>query len=672
MRINGNIESGTGGGDPVASSAVTNRNEVLPFFDACRTRRGTILLMADSNHNYNSWGWVKGLGIPLLRRYGCWGFVSPLSYSPMAMAAATVAGFSAAGTATNWPLGALYATAATGTNLLTVPVDIATGRECHIKYVSEACGLTVDNIYYWNRQSATTGYMYDTLANAITGGAAGRVDITGAGATVAGIGFSYTYMTGGSLGSRTTETDLCHGHYIPGFTPSATDQANNVLTFVGAHGFASADEVTVSATGGGLTAGTSYYVKVGDESDANTLFELRLYTDVGLTSIVDITADITAEISAILAVTSRYNTYIGLESTAPGLFVSDALSLRYTLFYRTFATGVNGSLKPACRAPSPFTVVQEAAAASTTVTGSNAWASTSITLTNSAAISTLASATQATITGHPFQTQDPVVLVPGGTNGTQVLQGITYYVRRVDANTIQLHASASNANSNTSALTLTSINGTLERKWLYYEFTGTRYNTTKMAGKMLISTRWLDDPNTTNGLALSEVFGSGGATAQYMLTWASAAAGMLPRYLTELQTITSNGPLLIWIQVGGNDRSGSVAAATVQSNVQAIMDIWKTAWASAGGVASDLYFVLMLNHPQQTIAENLNDAYHTAYDTLAANNSRTANVKIKTLAPAGEMYLQGATVWFDSGGDAHLTAAGYTELGNRVVSAVCG
>lgn len=264
-RINGRSTSASGAtGDPVASSALTNRSEVLPFFDACRTRRGTILLMADSNHNYNSWGWVRGLGNPLLRRYGCWGIASALSYSPMAMAAATVAGASQAGTATVWPLGALYATAATATDLLTVPVDFPTGRECHIKYVSEACGLTVDSIYYWNRQSATTGYMYDTLANAIAGAGTGRVNITGAGATVAGIGFSYTYQTGGAVGARTSETDLCHGHYIPGFVPSATDQANNVLTFPGAHGFTAADEVTVSATAGGFTAGTSYYVKLGD------------------------------------------------------------------------------------------------------------------------------------------------------------------------------------------------------------------------------------------------------------------------------------------------------------------------------------------------------------------------------------------------------------------------
>jgi lysophospholipase L1-like esterase len=277
-----------------------------------------------------------------------------------------------------------------------------------------------------------------------------------------------------------------------------------------------------------------------------------------------------------------------------------------------------------------------------------------------------------TLTGHVLNTTDPVVLRPGGTNGTQVLQGITYYVRRVDANTIQLHSTAANASSNTSALTLTGISGTLDRRWISSEWWSSQFNSVKLKGKCRFSGKYLEDPNWTNGLAFSTVFGVGGATSQSMLSTLSADAVVLPRHLTELQTITSNGPLLIWIQVGGNDRSGSIPAATVQANVQAMIDLWKAGWAAAGGAASDLYFVLMLNHPQQSVAENLNDAYHTAYDTLCTNNPRTANVKIKTLASAGEMQMQGATVWFDSGGDAHLTAAGYTELGNRIISALCG
>lgn len=646
-----------GGADPVESPAVTNRSAVTGFFDSVRTRRGTILLMADSNHNFNSWGWCLGLGLPLMRRYGCWG----LHWLGSTAAAAQVVGGSAAGTNTNWLHGGYSAATTSGTDIVTTS-DLATGTELFYVWGATACGLTEGVRYYWNRQSSTTGYLYDTLANAISGGATGRVDLTAS----TDIALRIAHM------GDTVDYLLSNGAYVPSFTPSATDQVNNVLTFPGIHRFTAADEVTVSETGGGLTAGTSYYVKLGDESDANTTFELRLYTDVGLTSIVDLTADITAQISPMLSTSSRYNGYLSGATAAPQVLIGNRSSLKGTWFHRTHAAGpVNGSFTPSCRFPSPFAAIN--ASGVTTVTGTDAWTKATLTISNDWTCGALPTATTMTISGHSFSTQDPVVLLLGGTNGTAISQGITYYVRRVDANTIQLHASAANANSNTSALTLTGISGTLRRHWYYTEWFSSQYATIKLKGKAQFGTRWVEDPGMTNGLSMSVVFGVGGATANTMLVAMKGNAAIWPRALVEARDVSSGGPLMVIIQVGGNDRSQSVAVATMKANIQTIMNEWIAHWAAAGGAASDLYFVLLYNHPQQTIAENLNTAYHTAHTELAQENQRTASVNmVAGITTAGEMYLQGATVWYDSGGDAHLTAAGYTELGNRIVSHLCG
>jgi len=571
---------------------------------------------------------------------------------------------SAQGTSTRWLTTGVSATATVATNLLALSTDITTGEELTPVYVSEACGLTLNTVYYAARQGASSIRLYDTLAHAIADdGATGLIDITGTGATVS-VSFRRVHF------GNVTDALLSGGPYIPSVAPIATDQVNNVLTLPGVHHFVNADMVTASATAGGLTAGTTYYVKVGDEADASPTFKLRLYAEAALTNIIDITADITAELSGIAAATA-WTAYQTGNSTTP---LPLSAQLRYTVNYRTFAAGVNGALKPAVRGPSPYTVLATSPAALNTVTGSDGWASMTLDLLNSITCGALPTATTMTSAGHPFKTQDPVALKLGGTNGTGVLQGITYYVRRVDADTFSIYDTAAHANTGgaTGLLTLTGIAGTLERKWSSVEFSATQYSSVSLTGRMLIASRYLEAVGVNSGIGMVINYGVGGATSENMLAACRFETPVRSKYLADLQAASAGGPLLVWIQVGGNDRSTSVPSATMKANIQAIIDWWKAGWAAGGFAASDLYFVLMLNHPQQSVAEALNNAYHTAHTELAQENGNTASVDLRGITTAAEMYSQGATVWFDSGGDAHLAEAGYAELGARVVSALCG
>lgn len=84
---------------------------------------------------------------------------------------------------------------------------------------------------------------------------------------------------------------------VPGITivaPDSTDTSADTITVTAGHGYCSGTMVTVSATGGGLTAGTTYYVNA--VSTTALSFHTTLAAAMAGTSKVDLTASITAQI----------------------------------------------------------------------------------------------------------------------------------------------------------------------------------------------------------------------------------------------------------------------------------------------------------------------------------------------------------------------------------------
>lgn len=80
-------------------------------------------------------------------------------------------------------------------------------------------------------------------------------------------------------------------------TPSATDTTGDTVDFAAAHGWTSGTMVTPVTTGGGLTAGTTYYINA---TDADTVsFHTTLTNALAGTSKVDLTASITSQLTAL-------------------------------------------------------------------------------------------------------------------------------------------------------------------------------------------------------------------------------------------------------------------------------------------------------------------------------------------------------------------------------------
>lgn len=156
--------------------------------------------------------------------------------------------------------------------------------------VSSIATGTNDGICKWTADElpvGTNGYARDSVTVAQTGAydsGDGRWEATTE-------EFSFT-ASGGSL-TYDRAVLICGGVATPLVAAiaadTAVDPATDRLTAT-AHGLSNGTRVTVRAQVGGtlptgLTAGGTYYAKA---PDANTL---ELYSDVGLTSIVNITAD---------------------------------------------------------------------------------------------------------------------------------------------------------------------------------------------------------------------------------------------------------------------------------------------------------------------------------------------------------------------------------------------
>lgn len=94
-------------------------------------------------------------------------------------------------------------------------------------------------------------------------------------------------------------------------TPSSTDTSAETTTFATAHGWVTGTMVTPSATGGGLTAGTTYYLNATSTTACS--YHTTLANAEAASSAVNLTASITAEIRpyGVQSTTVRFAPYNG-------------------------------------------------------------------------------------------------------------------------------------------------------------------------------------------------------------------------------------------------------------------------------------------------------------------------------------------------------------------------
>lgn len=527
------------------------------------------------------------------------------------------------------------------------------------------CGLTQGTVYFMTGQS-TSGYakVYDTLEHAIT-----NDGVTG-----------LTSLTNGYIIIKqlwTTEADYdaagSNGFHIPWYTPVSTNTTNMTVTFSVPHGLSSGDAILVSATGNGLTAGTVYYASIVDTASGCSQSTIRIYYTSaqaiagGSGGLVSLSGDITAELSYQQAGTT-HGGYLGI-----GQFLfNTCTTLRHHTIYKTFASGCPGQFCPDWRYNGTGYGHPLNGGQTLTVTGSAGWTNKTVDLA-STFVPTVKNSTQFTVTGHTLVTQEAVTLVYNGVNSCGSLTcGEAYYIRSIDANTIQLHASAANANTNTSPLTLTGITCSLRRIGTAagpYDIDLTTYvasPTYPLRGRLLVRTRGVEDLNQQTGVSTLDFLGVGGSTASGLYSFLSAYTNGVAGQLTDLSGfLNGSKSVCVILQCGGNDYAQSKGASDYSTNLQNMINWWKTGWAAAGFSASNLYFMILCNHPEDTWDETGFAPYQATARTISDNNDNTCAICLERLTTSWELRNMS---YYDSGGPAHLAAIGYQELGNRIVS----
>lgn len=228
--------------------------------------------------------------------------------------------------------------------------DVLTFNDVHRKYTGDAImfdgclptGIVADKVYFVNKQSSTTMKLYDTRANAVSGGATGLIDITGAVTTTGSITNGTSTLTVTSaLNSEVGTAVLINGNYggagtlhiisgIPGttLTLNQTWTGGNVsggtITFVGQINWRYYDSglKIIAAPGAKFKKSASYTSSGGilDLSLGSNVY-IKGLTFGGVTTAY-IPSGITATTgsgSAVVAVNDSKNLFAGLQITIAGV-----------------------------------------------------------------------------------------------------------------------------------------------------------------------------------------------------------------------------------------------------------------------------------------------------------------------------------------------------------------
>ena len=143
----------------------------------------------------------------------------------------------------------------------------------------------------------------------------------------------YGAIVPGTFCARLTLADSIAEFAGKALTPSATDTSADTCDFSSSHGWTTGTMVTVSATAGGLSTGTTYYIRAVDTDTIS--FHTTLADAEGNTSKVNLTASITAVITSygVSSTTIRLTKFQGDQITLPvsGVWTPYTISSDITL-----------------------------------------------------------------------------------------------------------------------------------------------------------------------------------------------------------------------------------------------------------------------------------------------------------------------------------------------------
>jgi hypothetical protein len=294
-------------------------------------------------------------------------------------------------------------------------------------------GLTSGNPYYIIVVDGNNIRLATTLSNATAG-----TQVT---FSSNGVGFqrilSLTRSPDGTYTITSVPSSTSFVVQANGYVPTIVKTFNprrfinlqqNILYLVG-HGFITGTAVAYSAGGGtaigGLTDATTFYV-IAINKDylqlASSSTNALAGTPIGFTSFGGGTSH--------SLTTNQINGYV----TGAGSITTSAGS--------TIVSGTGTALSKIFKVGDRFRIFPPDTVLTGSFTASNIVANPTNTI---------------TITSHPFNTGDAVVYTAAGVAPTGLTSSYYYFVRRIDANTVKLYNTSSDATANTNSIVISSV-----------------------------------------------------------------------------------------------------------------------------------------------------------------------------------------------------------------------
>ncbi len=186
----------------------------------------------------------------------------------------------------------------------------------------------------------------------------------------------------------------------------------------------------------------------------------------------------------------------------------------------------------------------------------------------------------------------------------------------------------------------------------------------------------VERPEASFGFSPHTLYGTGGASSRACLLALEAASDAhLIGFFARVRALQPEEKVvLIRIALGGNDfldenpsvgPVGGFPSDTpegVRDNMLGILARLRSVWSAAGWPEDEVVFLLVGNHTKMN--EPAEFGFRQTLAEIALEDPRVAFVNLGALADEAEMSANG---WYDAGGGAHLTRAGYEALSRREV-----
>lgn len=200
-----------------------------------------------------------------------------------------------------------------------------------------------------------------------------------------------------------------------------------------------------------------------------------------------------------------------------------------------------------------------------------------------------------------------------------------------------------------------------------FYYASSNVSNSRLTGPMALAMQSLSRVGV-KGYSVTSLSHHGGATMDTIAANVSSGATIIRQYLKEARArqIASGGSGRVIVAIQGGINVGTNPWAT---SADSFFSTCRTQWTNLGYPSEDLACLGWVSH--QTASSDTLSAERASSINLARNGSCTI-VDTTAFVSYNDINTGGGSgvTWYDSGGNSHLTAAGYQSIGSRMIAAL--